>query len=105
MDRFLSEEDAKDDGDFDVFIWWKLNSHRFPILSNMARVVFVVPISTVASKSAFSTSGCVLNAYRSSLTPKLVQAFIFAQDWLHESPRFDDIKKDLAEFEKVELGK
>ena len=76
MDRFLNEKDAKNDNDFDVLIWWKLNSHRFPVLSNMARDVLVALISTVAFESTFSTSGCMLDAYRSFLTPKLVQALI-----------------------------
>ena len=70
----------------------------------MARDVLVTLISTVASESAFSTDGRVLNAYRSSLTPKLVQALICAQDWLRGSPHFSDTKEDLVEFEKVDSG-
>ena len=54
LDRFLNEDDAKDDGGFDILIWWKLNSHRFPILSHMARDVLAAPISTVASESAWT---------------------------------------------------
>ena len=51
LDRYLDEEDDGDfDNDFDVLIWWKLNCHRFPILSNMARDVLAAPISTVASE-------------------------------------------------------
>ena len=72
--------------------------------SNMARDVMVAPISTVASESIFSTSGCMLDAYRSSLTLKLVQALICFQDWLHGAPWFNDIEDDLAEHEKVYLG-
>ncbi|XVF47973.1 hypothetical protein PTKIN_Ptkin03bG0152800 [Pterospermum kingtungense] len=45
----------------------------------MARHILAVPISTVASKSTFSTNGHVLDAYRSSLTPKLTQALICTQ--------------------------
>ena len=106
MDRYLDEEDNGDfASDFNVLIWWKLNSHRFPILSNMARDVLAAPISTVASESAFSTGGRVLDAYRSSLTPRLVQALICAQDWLRGSLTFNDIEGDLAELEKVDLGK
>ncbi|XP_031111928.1 zinc finger BED domain-containing protein DAYSLEEPER-like [Ipomoea triloba] len=79
---YLSENIVEDgeNGEFDVLRWWKLNSDRFPILSKMARDVLTVTISTVAFESAFSTSGRVLDAFRSSLTPKIVEALICAQD-------------------------
>ncbi|GKV07474.1 hypothetical protein SLEP1_g19249 [Rubroshorea leprosula] len=52
-------------------IYQRLKSGRFPILVAMARDILVIPVSTVASKSAFSTSGRVLDDFRSSLTPKM----------------------------------
>ncbi|XP_077228545.1 zinc finger BED domain-containing protein RICESLEEPER 2-like [Tasmannia lanceolata] len=83
LDRYLSE-DAEEDisEDFDISGWWKLNSPRFPILSQMAQSVLAVPISTVSSESTFNTGGHVLDTFRSSLTPKIVQALICDQDWL-----------------------
>ena len=96
LDRFLNEEDAKDDSDFD--------DSDFDVLCNMARDVLAVSKSTIASISTFSISGHVFDAYRSSLTSNLVQVFICAQNWLHESPRFYDIEEDLIELEKVDLG-
>uniref|UniRef100_A0A8R7TWZ3 HAT C-terminal dimerisation domain-containing protein n=1 Tax=Triticum urartu TaxID=4572 RepID=A0A8R7TWZ3_TRIUA len=51
----------------------------------MACDVLVVPVSTVASEWAFSTSGRILNEFRTSLTPFMVQALICAQDWLRGS--------------------
>ncbi|CAA0810625.1 Zinc finger BED domain-containing protein DAYSLEEPER [Striga hermonthica] len=68
--------------DFDILMWWKLNKSRFPILSCFARDVLAIPVSTVASEFGFSTGGRVLDDYRSSLTPKVVEALICAQDWL-----------------------
>ena len=70
MDKYLSE-DLNDDDDFNILDWWKLNSHRFPIISQLARDVLGMPISTVAFESTFSTGGRVLDAYKSSLTPKV----------------------------------
>ncbi|XP_055959810.1 zinc finger BED domain-containing protein RICESLEEPER 2-like [Mercurialis annua] len=76
LEVYLSEATVENDDGYDILKWWKLNSGRFPILSRMARDVLVVPISTVASESAFSTSGRVLDCFRSSLTPKLVEALV-----------------------------
>ncbi|XP_022748818.1 zinc finger BED domain-containing protein RICESLEEPER 2-like [Durio zibethinus] len=79
--KYLSEEPDNDDSDdFDVLTWWKLNSHRFPILFHLARDVLAILISTIAFESTFSTGSRVLDAYMSSLTPKIVQALICAQD-------------------------
>ncbi|OMO94459.1 hypothetical protein COLO4_16324 [Corchorus olitorius] len=105
LDIFLQEEREKA-ADFDVLGWWKLNAPRFPILSSIARDVLVVPVSTVASKSAFSTGGRVLNVYRSCLTPKIVQGLICAQDWLRGSSDFNPTAdmEEQAEFDNLALG-
>ncbi|CAN1215147.1 Putative AC transposase [Linum perenne] len=48
----------------------------------MARDVLAFPISSVASKSAFSTRGQVLRNFVSSLTLTIVEALICAEDWM-----------------------
>ncbi|KAG1327774.1 putative transposase [Cocos nucifera] len=48
----------------------------------MTRDVLVVPVSTVASESAFSTSSKVLDNFRSSPSPKMTEALICTQNWL-----------------------
>ncbi|CAN1323948.1 Putative AC9 transposase [Linum perenne] len=65
---------------FDVLAYWKASALRFPILSEMARDVLAVPISYVASESAFSTGGRVLSNFRTSLTPIIAEALICAED-------------------------
>ncbi|KAI7946600.1 hypothetical protein MJO29_011127 [Puccinia striiformis f. sp. tritici] len=62
--------------------WWKANEGRFPHLSQMAKTILMVPMTSVASESAFSTGGRVLDDYRSQLNPATVEALICAQDWL-----------------------
>lgn len=44
-----------------------------------------MPISIVASESAFSTRGRMLNNFRSSLTPRMVEALFCTQDWIRRS--------------------
>ena len=73
----MEEDDA-----FDVLCWWKINSKRFPILFNMARDVLTVPISTMAFECAFSTSGRLLDLFKSFLTLKIVEVLIYTSDWL-----------------------
>lgn len=70
---------------FDILLWWRVNSSNYPILANIAGDVIVVPVSTVASESAFSTGGSILDQYRSSLTPDMVEALILTQNWLRSS--------------------
>ncbi|GJY68507.1 zinc finger BED domain-containing protein RICESLEEPER 2 [Tanacetum coccineum] len=61
---------------FDILQWWKVNGPRFPIVARMARDILAIQISIVASKSAFSTGGRVLDPYRTSLSTKIVEALI-----------------------------
>ena len=102
MDRYLNEVVENDIEDFDILGWWKVNSLRFPILSQLARDVLPIPISTVASEFAFSTGGRVLNSFRSSLTPKVVEAFVCTQDWIRESSNQINMMEELKELENFE---
>jgi hypothetical protein len=44
--------------------------------------IYAIPVSTVGSESAFSTSGRVLSEHRSCLTPRMLEALMCSQDWL-----------------------
>ena len=73
------------DTQFDSLLWCKVNSSKYPILSQIARDVLAIPVSTVASESAFSTGGRILDEYKSSMTPDMVEALILTQNWLWSS--------------------
>jgi hypothetical protein len=76
LDKYLVENcEGKKDVNFDVLLWWKTNSSRYQVLSKMARDVLAIPVSTVASESAFSTRGCILDPFQSSLSPDMVSLF------------------------------
>lgn len=66
---------------FDVLSWWKTNQVIYPVLSRLARDVLAVQVSTVASESAFSSSGRIVSKFRSSLEPEAVQALVCTKDW------------------------
>ncbi|XP_019173583.1 PREDICTED: zinc finger BED domain-containing protein RICESLEEPER 2-like [Ipomoea nil] len=70
--------------------------------STIARDVLAILISIVASESAFSTSGRVLDPFRSSLTPKIVEALVCTQDWLRLPNIPLSIEKNLEELERFE---
>ncbi|KAH9782184.1 BED-type domain-containing protein [Citrus sinensis] len=65
-----------------VLLWWKVNGSKYPILEKIARGILVVPVSTVASESTFSTGRRVIEEYRSSLTPCMIEALIYTENWL-----------------------
>ncbi|KAL2240865.1 UNVERIFIED_CONTAM: Zinc finger BED domain-containing protein RICESLEEPER 2 [Sesamum indicum] len=102
LEKYLSEDVEEYREKFDILKWWKVNTQRFPILSKMARDILAVPVSTVASDATFSTGGHVLDAFRSSLSPKIVQAIIYAQDWICKDSKPISIEEDLSEIEMYE---
>ncbi|KAL2466802.1 Dimer Tnp hAT domain-containing protein [Abeliophyllum distichum] len=50
------EDSTKDpaNANFDILNWWKIKSSRFKILSEIARDVLAIPISSVTSESALA---------------------------------------------------
>ena len=104
LEIYLSESILDENAKFDILKWWKFNSERFSILLKMARDVLVVPISTLASESAFNTSGHVLDPFRSSLTPKIVQVLICTQDWLRLPNNQLSVEESLDELENIKQG-
>ena len=107
LERYLSEARQCESPNFDILHYWKVNSERFSILSKMARDVLAIPISTVASESAFSTGGRVLDPFRRSLTLRIVQCLICTTDWLRSTmatQKRTSVEEDLDELEKLDKG-
>jgi hypothetical protein len=68
-DRYVGDPLLKIVGEFDILAWWKNKREQYPILSQIARDVMAIQVSTVASESAFSAAGRVVDPYRSRLDP------------------------------------
>jgi hypothetical protein len=100
LERYLSDPPENDDPSFNILTWWKKNCVRYPVLATMVRDVLATPVSSVASESAFNTGGRILDTYRSSLSPEMVEALICTQNWL--KPSIIDFK-DLNLSEEYEL--
>jgi len=103
LDKYLSEDTEDRNKKIDILVWWKDNAPRLPVLAHLARDVLAIPVSTVASESAFSTSGRILDDFRTSLTPFMVEALVCAQDWLRRATPID-IKENMEELEMMEKG-
>jgi hypothetical protein len=71
---------------FNILMWWKVNSTNFPILAEVAQDVLTIPITTVAFELATSTEGCVIDPFWSSLAAKTMEALVCTQNWLTSSP-------------------
>jgi len=81
-----------------------MNSDRFEVLGQMARDILAIPVSTVASESAFSTGGRVVDSSRCSLAPKTVEAVICTQNCLNSDPIHLQFQPELKEASKFEEG-
>nr|KAJ0200015.1 hypothetical protein LSAT_V11C600314420 [Lactuca sativa] len=82
LERYLEEVTLPRIHEFDLLGWWKLNGVKYPTLCLIAKDILVIPISTVASESSFSTSGRIVSPHRSRLLPSTIEAIICTQNWL-----------------------
>uniref|UniRef100_A0ACD5W6G1 Uncharacterized protein n=1 Tax=Avena sativa TaxID=4498 RepID=A0ACD5W6G1_AVESA len=81
LDLYLEEASLPRTQELDIINWWKVSGSRFPTLQKLARDILPIPITSVASECAFSTSGRVLSAHHSRLTPNMAEALMCMQAW------------------------
>ena len=82
LDYYLEKSILPRNSNFDVLSWWKTNGIKYPTLQMIVRDIYAIPVSTVASESAFSTGGRVVSKHRSRLHPDTLEALMCAQSWL-----------------------
>ena len=82
LDVYLEEAwfDHNTHMDLDILEYWESHCGRFPELSLMARDIMSISITTVASESAFSIGGRIIDKYCSCLLPQNAEALFCSLD-------------------------
>jgi len=62
-EKYYVEDVETPSESFDILMWWNVNSAKYPVLSLIAQDVLSIPLTTVASKFAFSTRGRVIDCF------------------------------------------
>ncbi|GKG34880.1 zinc finger BED domain-containing protein RICESLEEPER 2, partial [Tanacetum coccineum] len=84
---YLPSSDLDEFASYDVLGFWKAKESQFPVLSRMARDILSVQATSVASESAFSTSGRVLSIRRTRLTLASLEICMCLKDHLDATNR------------------
>jgi hypothetical protein len=81
VDKYFQSEAINFHKTFDILSWWKYQSENFPDLSRLAKDIFAIPATSVPSESAFSTSGRIVDDYRTNLNPRTVESLVLGKNW------------------------
>ena len=75
IDRYISVDTIpfEYNENFDILAWWKMQQIKYSVLSIIARNVLTVPVSTIASKAAFSAGGRVIGEKSYGLSPQAIE--------------------------------
>ncbi|KAM6579251.1 hypothetical protein CsatA_003025 [Cannabis sativa] len=83
LDLYLDDQVLpRTDEFFDICNYWKITGSKYPVLNMIARDIFAVLVSTVASESSFSTGGRHVSPHRARLHPTTLEALVCTQSWL-----------------------
>ncbi|PON70709.1 HAT, C-terminal dimerization domain containing protein [Parasponia andersonii] len=75
---------------FKVLEWWHKRQPRFPVLSQLARDVLTILMSTISLESAFSTTKMIVDERRTSLALEMVEVLTCVKDWEKAAKRNQD---------------
>jgi hypothetical protein len=83
LDMYLEEEILSRSTKLDIISYWNVGAVKFHTLRKIAQDIMAIPVTTVASKSVFSTSGRIISPNLSRLSPKMVEGLMCMQVWYH----------------------
>ncbi|PHT97125.1 hypothetical protein BC332_33945 [Capsicum chinense] len=82
--------------------WWRSNETQYPVLSRLARDILNVPMSTVASESAFSQGRQQLGDNRHSLGSNAMNVLVCLRDWIRAERRNQGMEPEPSDELKLE---
>ena len=80
--------------EFSVLSWWRDHKLTYPVLSILAKDIFTIPISTISSESAFSTTGRIVEERCRSLGSDMVEMLALLKDWEQGDARMQHTVED-----------
>ncbi|KAL4587598.1 hypothetical protein LXL04_000470 [Taraxacum kok-saghyz] len=92
--------------ELNILDYWRGQQTRYPDLTAMARDILTIPVSTVASESAFSVGAKVIDKYRTALKSDITEAIICTKDWIFGDANYngDDAVNEIVELETDKEG-
>uniref|UniRef100_A0A5B7BMW0 Putative zinc finger BED domain-containing protein RICESLEEPER 2-like n=1 Tax=Davidia involucrata TaxID=16924 RepID=A0A5B7BMW0_DAVIN len=81
LDLYLEEDVFPWSQDFNALSWWRVNSHKYPHLSKMARDFLAIPISLATSFEAYYTTQRQAEERVISLGRDITNALMCTQSW------------------------
>ena len=92
---------------FDVLGCWKRNGSKYPTLQCIAMDILAIPMTTVVSELAFSTSGRLLSPHCSCLHHDTLEALVCRQNCLWSElkgvPKDATIQNVLDDYEENQV--
>ncbi|KAM3337941.1 hypothetical protein P3S68_032266 [Capsicum galapagoense] len=82
--------------------WWRSNETQYPMLSRLFRDILNIPMSTVASESAFSQGRQQLGDNRHSLGSNAMNVLVCLRDWIRAEIRNQGMEPEPSDELKLE---
>lgn len=76
LDEYLAEAVLPSTDNFDILNWWKVVGSKYPTLQMIARDIYAVPVSSVASECALVPGVGCLTPHRNRLHPITLEALM-----------------------------